>query len=79
MRRATEATGGAHHLVFSPDGSRAYVQNSLLNIKGMNDGSISVINLRTGEKIDSIDTFKDAGVTINTLVLMPATDGFHSH
>jgi len=33
-----EAAGGAHHLVFSPDGSRAYVQNSLLNIEGMNDG-----------------------------------------
>lgn len=39
-------------MVLSPDGSRAYVQNSLLNIEGMNDGSISVIDLATGEKID---------------------------
>ena len=76
---AAEAAGGAHHLVFSPDGSRAYVQNSLLNIEGMNDGSISVIDLETGEKIDSIDTFKDAGLTINTLVLTPEAEDFHSH
>lgn len=76
---ATEAAGGAHHLVFSHDGSRAYVQNSLLNIEGMNDGSISVIDLETGEKIDSIDTFKDAGLTINTIALTPEAEDFHSH
>ncbi|MCZ0814323.1 hypothetical protein N5A93_19060 [Roseovarius sp. EGI FJ00037] len=76
---AAEAAGGAHHLVFSEDGSRAYVQNSLLNIDGMNDGSISVIDLETGEKTGSIDTFKDAGLTINTIVLTPEADDFHSH
>lgn len=76
---AAEAAGGAHHLVFSPDGSRAYVQNSLLNIEGMNDGSISVIDLETGKKIDSIDTFKNAGLTINTIVLTPEAEDFHSH
>jgi DNA-binding beta-propeller fold protein YncE len=76
---AVEAAGGAHHLVFSPDGSRAYVQNSLLNIEGMNDGSISVIDLETGEKIDSIDTFRNAGLTINTIVLTPEADDVHSH
>jgi DNA-binding beta-propeller fold protein YncE len=76
---ASEAAAGAHHMVFSRDGSRAYVQNSLLNIEGMNDGSISVIDLETGEKIDSIDTFKDAGLTINTIVLTPEAEDFHSH
>jgi DNA-binding beta-propeller fold protein YncE len=68
---AAEASGGAHHLVFSTDGQLAYVQNSLINIEGMNDGSISVIDLETGDKVDSIDTFKDAGLTINTIVLTP--------
>ncbi len=76
---AAEAAGGAHHLVFSEDGSRAYVQNSLLNIEGMNDGSISVIDLETGEKTGSIDTFKEAGLTINTIVLTPEAKDFHSH
>jgi DNA-binding beta-propeller fold protein YncE len=76
---AAEAAGGAHHMVFSPEGSRAYVQNSLLNIPGMNDGSISVIDLETGEKTGSIDTFKDAGLTINTIVLTPEADNVHAH
>ena len=76
---AVEAAGGAHHLVFSPDGNRAYVQNSLINIPGMNDGSISVIDLVKGEKIGSIDTFKDAGLTINTIMLTPEAEDFHAH
>jgi DNA-binding beta-propeller fold protein YncE len=76
---AAEAAGGAHHLVFSPDGTRAYVQNSLINIPGMNDGSISVIDLVAGKKLGSIDTFKDAGLTINTIMLTPEAEDFHAH
>lgn len=76
---AVEAAGGAHHMVFSPDGSRAYVQNSLINIPGMNDGSISVIDLVAGKKLGSIDAFKDAGLTINTIMLTPEVEDFHAH
>lgn len=76
---ATETAGGAHHLVFSADGSRAYVQNSLLNIEEMNDGSISVIDLKSGEKIDSIDTFKNAGLTVNYIALTPEAEDNHTH
>lgn len=76
---AVEAAGGAHHLVFSPGGERAYVQNSLINIPGMNDGSISVIDLVAGKKLGSIDTFKDAGLTINTIMLTPEAEDFHAH
>ncbi|MEO9299893.1 YncE family protein [Devosia alba] len=76
---AVEAAGGAHHLVFSPDGNRAYVQNSLINIPGTNDGSISVIDLVEGAKVGSIDTFKDAGLTVNTIMLTPEAEDFHAH
>ncbi|MBE0532049.1 MAG: YncE family protein [Rhodospirillales bacterium] len=76
---AVEAAGGAHHLVFSPDGNRAYVQNSLINIPGMNDGSISVIDLVAGKKLASIDTLKDAGLTINTIMLTPEAEDSHAH
>jgi hypothetical protein len=76
---AVEAAGGAHHLVFSPDFTRAYVQNSLMNIPGMNDGSISVIDIEAGEKIGSIDTFRDADLTINTIMLTPEAEDFHAH
>ena len=76
---AAEAGPGAHHLVFSPDGSRAYVQNGLANIEGINDGSISVIDLETGTKTDSIDTFKDAGFTVNMIALTPEAEDSHTH
>ncbi len=76
---AAEAAPGAHHLVFSPDGTRAYVQNGLANIEGINDGSISVIDLETGEKTGSIDTFKDAGFTVNMIALTPEAEDTHTH
>ena len=33
---------GAHHIAFTLDGRYAYVQNTLLNLPGMSDGSITV-------------------------------------
>lgn len=76
---AAEAAPGAHHLVFSPDGRRAYVQNGLANIEGVNDGSISVIDLETGATLDSIDTFKNAGFTVNMIALTPEAEDTHTH
>jgi DNA-binding beta-propeller fold protein YncE len=73
------AAAGAHHMVFSPDGRLAYVQNSLLNLDGMSDGSISVIELETAEQIDSIDTLKDAGLRPNSIILLPEFGGGHTH
>lgn len=76
---AAEAAPGAHHLVFSPDERRAYVQNGLANIDGVNDGSISVIDLESGTTLDSIDTFKDAGFTVNMIALTPEAADSHTH
>ncbi|NIW77343.1 MAG: hypothetical protein GWN08_19180 [Gemmatimonadetes bacterium] len=76
---AIPAAAGAHHMVFSPDGRYAFVQNSLLNLDGMSDGSISVIDLEKREKVDSIDTFKDAGLRPNCIVLLPEFGGGHTH
>ena len=76
---AAGAAPDAHHLVFSPDGTRAYVQNGLANIEGINDGSILVIDIETGEKTDSIDTFKAAGLTVNMIALTPEAEDTHTH
>ncbi|MGH7829616.1 MAG: YncE family protein, partial [Candidatus Binatia bacterium] len=47
----TLATGeGAHHVAITKDWRYAFVQNSLLNLAGMSDGSITVIDLKT-EKV----------------------------
>jgi DNA-binding beta-propeller fold protein YncE len=66
------ATGeGAHHVAITKDESLAVVQNSLLNLPGMSDGSITVIDLKKQEVIASIDTFKEQGFNPNLIVFLP--------
>ena len=61
--QAIPAAAGAHHSVLSPDERYLFVQNSLLNLEGMSDGSITVIDLQQGGQVKgSIDTLKAAGV-----------------
>ncbi len=70
--KAVPAAAGAHHLVLSPDEQYLFVQNSLLNLPGMSDGSITVIDVTKGEAIASIDTLKNQGFNPNCIVLLPA-------
>jgi len=62
---------GAHHVAFSPDEKLAFVQNSLLNLPGMSDGSITVVDLAAGKAVASIDTLKNMGLNPNCIVLLP--------
>jgi hypothetical protein len=70
--KAIPAAAGAHHLVLSPDERYLFVQNSLLNLEGMNDGSITVIDVPKGEAIGSIDTLKNQGFNPNCIILLPS-------
>ena len=70
---------GAHHVAFTKDGKYAFVQNSLLNLPGMADGSITVIDLVKGEVVASMDTLKDAGFNPNLIVLLPEWNDFAGH
>jgi DNA-binding beta-propeller fold protein YncE len=65
------AAEGAHHSVLSPDERYLFVQNSLLNLEGMSDGSITVIDLKNDKVIGSIDTLKKAGFNPNCIMLLP--------
>jgi len=69
--KAIPAAAGAHHLVFSPDEAYLFVQNSLLNLPGLSDGSITVIDVAKGEPIASVDTLKNMGLNPNCIVLLP--------
>jgi hypothetical protein len=70
--QAIPAAPGAHHTVLSPDERYLFVQNSLLNLDGMSDGSITVIDLQEGGKVmGSIDTLKTAGFNPNCIMLLP--------
>ena len=70
--KAIPAAPGAHHLVLSPNEQYLFVQNSLLNLPGMSDGSITVIDVTKGEAIASVDTLKNQGFNPNSIVLLPA-------
>jgi DNA-binding beta-propeller fold protein YncE len=65
------AAPGAHHSVLSPDERYLFVQNSLLNLEGMSDGSITVIDLKEDKVLGSIDTLKAAGFNPNCIMLLP--------
>ena len=69
--KAIPTAQGAHHMVFSPDERSLFVQNSFLNLPGMRDGSITVIDVEKGEPIASIDTLKNQGLNPNSIVLLP--------
>jgi hypothetical protein len=51
--------------------SYLFVQNSLLNLEGMSDGSITVIDLAQDKVLGSIDTLKAAGFNPNCIMLLP--------
>jgi hypothetical protein len=70
--QAIAAAGGAHHSVLSPDEHYLFVQNSLLNLDGISDGSITVIDLEKGGTVmGSIDTLKSQGFNPNCIMLLP--------
>lgn len=61
----------AHHSLLSPDERYLFVQNSLLNLDGLSDGSITVIDLKQGKVLGSIDTLKAQGFNPNCIMLLP--------
>lgn len=74
-----ETADGAHHVGFTPDFKRAYVQNSFINLPDMRDGSVSVVDLETGEVVATMDTLKNAGFNPNSLVLLPEWNHLAGH
>ncbi len=69
------AAAGAHHSVLSPDERYLFVQNSFLNLDGMSDGSITVIDLKADKILGSIDTLKAQGFNPNCIMLLPTQPG----
>ena len=70
---------GAHHIAFTRDWRYAFVQNTLLNLPGMSDGSITVIDLKTEKVVRSVDTLKNAGYNPNSMVLLPRWNDLAGH
>ena len=69
--KSLKTAGGSHHVAITKNEEFAYVQNGLLNILGINDGSITVVDLKNLKVIDTIDTFKSDGKVPNSITLLP--------
>jgi DNA-binding beta-propeller fold protein YncE len=79
LLKTLPAAEGAHHVAFTKDWRYAFVQNSLLNLPGMSDGSITVIDLKTETVVGNIDTLKNEGFNPNSMVLLPEWDDPAGH
>lgn len=77
--KSLPAGEGAHHVGITKDERYAFVQNALLNLPGMSDGSITVVDLKQGEVIGSVDTLKNMGLNPNCIVLLPEWNHFAGH
>ncbi len=62
---------GSHHVAILPNERYALVQNNLLGLKGLSDGSITVVDLEKNEVVGSINKFKDRGFNPNAIILLP--------
>ncbi len=70
---------GAHHVGLTKDGRYGFVQNSFINLPGMRDGSVSVVDLKAQKVIASIDTLKNMGYNPNCIVLLPKWNDLAGH
>jgi DNA-binding beta-propeller fold protein YncE len=62
---------GAHHVAFTKDWRYAFVQNALLNLPGMSDGSVTIVDLKAEKVVGSMDALKEKGLNPNSMVLLP--------
>lgn len=79
LTKTLKAGEGAHHVAYTKDGKYAYVQNSFINLPGMSEGSITVVDLKSKEVIDTIDTFIENGFNPNCMVLLPEWNDLMGH
>ncbi len=61
------------------DGRYGFVQNSLLNLPVMSDGSVTVVDLRTQKVVRSMNTLKENGLNPNLIVLLPEWNDLAGH
>ena len=66
-------------MAFTKDYRYGFVQNALLNLPGMSDGAVTVVDLGEGKAVASMDTLKDAGYNPNSIVLLPEWNDLGGH
>ncbi len=79
LLKTTKTAAGAHHVGFDKAGRYAFVQNAFINLEGMDDGSITVLDRNTQEVVASVDTLKNKGFNPNCIVLLPKWNDLAGH
>lgn len=79
LLKTFDAAEGAHHVGITKDEKYAFVQNSLLNLPGMSDGSVTVVDLKAEKVVASMDTLKERGYNPNSIVLLPQWNHLAGH
>ena len=79
LLKTIKTAPGAHHVGFTKDWKYAVVQNAFLNLKGMDDGSITVVDLKSGKVVAAVDTLKNMGLNPNSIVLLPRWNHLAGH
>lgn len=79
LLKTLPAAEGAHHVAITLDEKYAFVQNALLNLPGMSDGSVTVIDLEREEVVAEMTTLKDQGFNPNSIVLLPTWNHLAGH
>jgi DNA-binding beta-propeller fold protein YncE len=70
---------GAHHVAFTKDWRYAFVQNTLLNLPGMSDGAVTVVDIKAEKVVASMDALKEQGFNPNSIVLLPKWNHLAGH
>jgi len=65
LKRTLPAGAGAHHMAFFKTSSGrevVVIQNNLINLEGLNEGTLMVVDIYTGEVLDTLDMRADYGL-----------------
>jgi DNA-binding beta-propeller fold protein YncE len=79
LRKSLVTGEGAHHVAITKDETLAFVQNTLLNLPGMSEGTVTVIDLQKEEVLAQVDTLQKAGFNPNSIVLLPEWNHLAGH
>ena len=79
LLKSLPAGEGAHHVAITKDEKYGIINNALLNLPGLSDGTLTVVDLQKGEVVATIDTFKENGYNPNSIVLLPEWNSMAGH
>ena len=69
--KTIKSAEGARQAALSRDGKYIFIQNSYLNLPGMSDGTITVVEQKSLKVVGSMNILKDQGLNPNSIILLP--------